>query len=231
MKKRSLPCIPLFCLAAATAGAAEPAGQLVPMFDQHCYDCHDSDAKKGGLDLTALKWQPDDIENLQQWTKVFDKVERGEMPPKKKPRPAEELSQAFLKALGGELHEHSRRRQEATTSPRDWESQIAFTSSTGTDDVTFATTVRSTSSSSASTSLASRVSTSWDPGRVSAGARPTEPAAAFFLRGARCLAMPEVYRRRPPSTRSRCAGPSDERMMRPAGNRPRNRSGRRGSRR
>jgi mono/diheme cytochrome c family protein len=99
----------LCTIALASASAAELGGKLEPMFEQHCYDCHDADAKKGGLDLTALKWQPDDIENLQQWTKVFDKVERGEMPPKKKGRPAAELSHAFLKTLRGELQGYSRR--------------------------------------------------------------------------------------------------------------------------
>lgn len=104
--------IPLFCLATAVAGAGELGGRLEPMFDQHCYECHDADAKKGGLDLTALKWRPDDIENLQQWTKVFDKVERGEMPPKKKERPAAEVNRSFLETLGGELHGFSRTKQE-----------------------------------------------------------------------------------------------------------------------
>jgi hypothetical protein len=113
MKMIDRPIIMLLCLAACTAGAAELGGKLEPMFDQHCYECHDADAKKGGLDLTALKWRPDDLENLPQWTKVFDKVERGEMPPKKKERPAAELSQTFLKALGGELHGQSRRKQES----------------------------------------------------------------------------------------------------------------------
>lgn len=103
----------LCTVALASASAAELGGKLEPMFEQHCYDCHDADAKKGGLDLTALKWQPDDIENLQQWTKVFDKVERGEMPPKKKERPAAELSHAFLRTLHGELLGSSRRKQES----------------------------------------------------------------------------------------------------------------------
>jgi hypothetical protein len=103
----------LCTIALASASAAELGGKLEPMFEQHCYDCHDADAKKGGLDLTALKWQPDDIENLQQWTKVFDKVERGEMPPKKKARPPAEVSSAFLKTLRGELHGSSRRKQES----------------------------------------------------------------------------------------------------------------------
>jgi hypothetical protein len=102
----------LCTIALASASAAELGGKLEPMFEQHCYDCHDADAKKGGLDLTALKWKPNDAENLQQWTKVFDKVERGEMPPKKKERPPAEVSSAFMKTLHGELHGSSRRQQE-----------------------------------------------------------------------------------------------------------------------
>jgi len=96
----------------ASAGAAELGGKLEPMFEEHCYDCHDGDAKKGGLDLTTLKWKPDDLEALQQWTKVFDKVERGDMPPKKKERPPTEVNSAFLKALHDELYGASFRKQE-----------------------------------------------------------------------------------------------------------------------
>jgi|688.fasta_scaffold53537_1 mono/diheme cytochrome c family protein len=113
MKMTFPTCIPLFYLATAVAGAAELGGKLEPMFDQHCYECHDADVKKGGLDLAALKWQLDDIENLQQWTKVFDKVERGEMPPKKQERPAAEVSRVFLKTLHDGLHGFSRAKQES----------------------------------------------------------------------------------------------------------------------
>lgn len=112
--KRALNITTLLCtVALASASAAELGGKLEPMFDQHCYDCHDADAKKGGLDLAALKWKPDDMENLQQWTKVFDKVERGEMPPKKKERPPAEVSSTFLKTLHDELHTFSRHKQES----------------------------------------------------------------------------------------------------------------------
>jgi len=112
--KRALNITTLLCtVALASASAAELGGKLEPMFDQYCYDCHDADAKKSGLDLAALKWKPDDTENLQQWTKVFDKVERGEMPPKKKERPPAEVSSSFLKALRDELNTFSRHKQES----------------------------------------------------------------------------------------------------------------------
>jgi hypothetical protein len=104
----------LLCMVAlASASASELTGKLEPMFDQHCYDCHDADAKKGGLDLTELKWKPDDAENLQQWTKVFDKVEQAEMPPRKKARPPAEMSGTFLKTLHDALHAFSARQQES----------------------------------------------------------------------------------------------------------------------
>jgi mono/diheme cytochrome c family protein len=112
--KSALNITTLLCtVALASASAAELGGKLEPMFDQHCYDCHDADSKKGGLDLAALKWKPDDTENLQQWTKVFDKVERGEMPPKKKERPPAEVSSSFLKTLHDELHTFCRHKQES----------------------------------------------------------------------------------------------------------------------
>ena len=59
--------------------------------------------KKGGLDLTALKPDFADAENFGRWVKVNDRIERGEMPPKKKERPPADESAAFLKQLGASL--------------------------------------------------------------------------------------------------------------------------------
>ncbi|MGB3118375.1 MAG: c-type cytochrome domain-containing protein, partial [Verrucomicrobiales bacterium] len=114
MRKIALHITTLLCaVALASVSAAELGGKQEPMFDQHCYDCHDADAKKGGLDLTSLQWKPDDAGNLQQWIKVFDKVERGEMPPEKQDRPPTAVSGPFLKTLHDELHTFSRHKQEA----------------------------------------------------------------------------------------------------------------------
>jgi mono/diheme cytochrome c family protein len=64
-------------LAAATGWRA----QLEPMFEAHCLNCHDADERKGGLDLSVLPWNPADAGNQQLWTKLFDQVEKDEMPP------------------------------------------------------------------------------------------------------------------------------------------------------
>ncbi len=107
--------LPVFLIAwsllSLTASAADWRQPLQPMFEQHCIDCHDADAKKGGLDLQALSWRPDDAENFQQWTKVFDKVRHGEMPPRKKERPAAETLKSFLGTLHDEMHRVSAERQ------------------------------------------------------------------------------------------------------------------------
>jgi hypothetical protein len=71
---------------------AAPPGKF---FETHCHECHDKAAKEAGLDLSALKWEPSDPENLARWVKIHDRITAGEMPPKKRPRPpATELSAA-----------------------------------------------------------------------------------------------------------------------------------------
>jgi hypothetical protein len=81
------------CLPALTR--AQPA----KYFEAHCYSCHDGRSKKGGLDLSALKVEPSNAENLARWLKIHDRIESGEMPPKAKDRPPAAESAAALKAL------------------------------------------------------------------------------------------------------------------------------------
>lgn len=80
-----------------------PVQKLNPFFENHCVECHDETAKKGGLDLESLSRDPTDAESLRRWVRVFDRVQSGEMPPKKKPRPDVAALSAFLTALEGPL--------------------------------------------------------------------------------------------------------------------------------
>ena len=75
-------CVGLLLLT-APAVAAPPTAFL----RAHCVSCHDADGKAGGLDLTALPFDPANAENAAAWVKVHDRVASGEMPPKRKPRP------------------------------------------------------------------------------------------------------------------------------------------------
>ncbi len=69
----------------------------------HCVECHDADSKKGGLDLTQLKFNLGDSDNFATWATVDDRVTAGEMPPKKKPRPAAGELRSFTNALTSAL--------------------------------------------------------------------------------------------------------------------------------
>lgn len=97
----------LIGLAGSALGAdaqKSPKSQWAPLFENHCVECHDAEKNKGGLNLDALDWAPTKPENFRAWTQIFDKVQQGQMPPKKRSRPEEELKSGFLKTLGAELY-------------------------------------------------------------------------------------------------------------------------------
>ena len=71
--------------------------------DAHCAECHDVEAKKGGLDLTALNFDLAQPTNFARWVLIHDRVSKGEMPPKKKPRPEAGQTAAFLRTLSSSL--------------------------------------------------------------------------------------------------------------------------------
>ena len=107
----------LTCLLSTSLLAAPPSAFL----EQHCYDCHDADTKKGDLDLTRLTL---DAQHLDQWIKVHDAVERGAMPPKKQKQPAESDKLGFLNDLDAKLtslvraDEHGRVRMRKASNKR-----------------------------------------------------------------------------------------------------------------
>ena len=86
--------------------AAQPKA-VTSFLDQHCFECHDADVKKGGLDLTSLSFDLKDPQLFEKWVKVHDSVADGEMPPKKKPRPDAKLADTFLEALDSQLRDTS----------------------------------------------------------------------------------------------------------------------------
>src|SRR3989454_1473529 len=76
---------------------------VLQFVENNCVECHDTDTKKGGLDLTALKFDPANLTNFSRWVLVHDRVSNGEMPPKKKPRPEAAELEAFTKSLSSSL--------------------------------------------------------------------------------------------------------------------------------
>ena len=53
-----------------------------PFLERHCYDCHDTDTKKGDLSLVSLGKV--DESNAALWKSIWAQVSLQEMPPKKK---------------------------------------------------------------------------------------------------------------------------------------------------
>jgi hypothetical protein len=89
-------------LAAGTNGSA--AGRdLHPFLQKYCFECHDNETKKGGLDLTALNFELSKATNFSAWVTVHDRVADGEMPPKKKERPASTDLTEFTSSLSASL--------------------------------------------------------------------------------------------------------------------------------
>jgi mono/diheme cytochrome c family protein len=90
----------LLLISAAAAWASSQTARPGDAFmEKTCYDCHDGETKKGGLDLTALPFYLDDPKTYAMWVKVHDRVHDGEMPPKKHDQPDESERDVFLKAL------------------------------------------------------------------------------------------------------------------------------------
>ncbi len=84
--------------------ARAAGGRVAAFVTKHCVDCHDSDSKKGELDLTALTLDLASRTNFATWVSIYDKVSSGEMPPAKKtkrPEPAERA--AFTNALASSI--------------------------------------------------------------------------------------------------------------------------------
>ena len=99
------PLIASVSLLAVRLHAAAPAAFI----EQHCTKCHDEDTKKGNLDLTALKPDYSDPEIFAKWVKVHDRIQSGDMPPKKeKKRPAAEDIKAVTGTLAHSLIEAER---------------------------------------------------------------------------------------------------------------------------
>lgn len=101
-----------FCLFLLAASAwAGPLPAPAAFIEQYCADCHDSDEKKGGLDLASLPWDLESRTNFDEWVKVVDLLAKGEMPPKKKERPDAAAAHTFLEQIGGELRSWQGQRQ------------------------------------------------------------------------------------------------------------------------
>lgn len=77
-------------------------GELLPLLENHCLECHDKDTAKGGLDLTKLPQSLDDQSRRERWIRIHDRIEKCEMPPKKEALRDEDRA-AMVSLLGASI--------------------------------------------------------------------------------------------------------------------------------
>ena len=103
----------LHARAETAARVADGAVAIARFTKTACLDCHAGAAAEAGLDLESLlatrsEAKAFDASALARWEKVFERVERGEMPPIDADQPPPEDRRGFLAALATDLADRSR---------------------------------------------------------------------------------------------------------------------------
>jgi Protein of unknown function (DUF1588)/Protein of unknown function (DUF1592)/Protein of unknown function (DUF1585)/Protein of unknown function (DUF1587)/Protein of unknown function (DUF1595)/Planctomycete cytochrome C len=84
------------------AGSPAPAADFRSTLNTHCLECHDSESKKGGLNLSAIL-RDDIAPHAEVWERVIKQLNTRQMPPIGKPRPDEASYAEVVHALATEL--------------------------------------------------------------------------------------------------------------------------------
>lgn len=89
--------------AADKPSAVMPARHLA-LLERYCLDCHDSDTRKGQVNLENLSWDlGSDPQVAERWQEVLNVLNAGEMPPKDKRQLTPTEKTAFLSDLSQKL--------------------------------------------------------------------------------------------------------------------------------
>lgn len=84
--------------------------EFASMIEDTCLDCHDDLEQKGNFRLDNLAPMHTDPSTAKIWLHVYDRVSKGEMPPKKR-RFSDEERDRFTEFLGGALDEFDSNRE------------------------------------------------------------------------------------------------------------------------
>jgi hypothetical protein len=85
-------------LAAKDAGPVEPISfeRLRPLLKNYCFECHNTNKKKAGVDLEKLESEKDALAQAELWEQVGEHLRTKTMPPAKKKQPSEAEREQLL---------------------------------------------------------------------------------------------------------------------------------------
>ncbi|RFC44756.1 MAG: Protein of unknown function (DUF1587)/Planctomycete cytochrome C, partial [Verrucomicrobia bacterium] len=88
---------------AADAPVTALDSKVTTYLEQHCNKCHDADVQKGDFRLDTLSPKVG-FENTPQWIEIMERINSGEMPPKKeKKRPSAEDSAKVVEWIAAKM--------------------------------------------------------------------------------------------------------------------------------
>ncbi|MBT3667767.1 MAG: DUF1587 domain-containing protein, partial [Opitutae bacterium] len=91
-----------FFLSLRNSGYSQDSSlKISNFFEDHCTKCHNSQKKKGGINLSELS--DFKIENAKLWQEILDNLQRGDMPPEESDQPSTNSRKAFVARVHKEL--------------------------------------------------------------------------------------------------------------------------------
>ena len=91
-------------LSPASTCIANDLTTVVEIVKTQCIECHNSETKEGGLDLTSSGTNLKDSHQRAQWIHIYDRVRKNEMPPAPQELPKAQRDQ-MLQTLEPVLHD------------------------------------------------------------------------------------------------------------------------------
>ncbi len=87
----------------ATKDPVSFAKQVAPILSKYCIGCHGGEKPKADLAFDKYKDEVNVLKEAERWTRVAERLELGEMPPKDKPRPTHAEIELIARWIDAEL--------------------------------------------------------------------------------------------------------------------------------
>lgn len=86
-----------------SSGHRSFAEDIKPFFEQYCYQCHDNDRQKAGINFEEYGQGTRFVEERKHWKKVIEMLAEREMPPDEEAKPPERERKLVVDFIRGEL--------------------------------------------------------------------------------------------------------------------------------